>query len=250
MDRQILGVLLEPIKHDLGASDAARGLLTGFAFISFYTLASIPLARWADARSRRNLIAGALAFWSAMTTLSGAVTSFVQLALARVGVGIGAAATGPANQSMLSDLFERERRTVALSILGVGVPAGLIAASIGGGWLNDAIGWRGTLVAIAIPGLLLALLLIGVGLGPVTVGVLSDLLAPVTGIESIRYALLLAAGLATLGAVVLFAIAARHLRGDIRLPVVCVRAILQIRVNARRRESRPSRCTRSRCSRH
>jgi MFS family permease len=104
MDRQLLAILLEPIKRDLGASDTVMGLLTGFAFVLFFALASVPIARAADVRSRRNIIAGALAFWSVMTMLTGLATSFVQLAAARVGLGLGEAATSPAGQSMISFL--------------------------------------------------------------------------------------------------------------------------------------------------
>lgn len=158
MDRQILSILLEPSKQELRASDTAMGLLTGFAFVSFYTLASLPIARSADTYSRRNIIAIALAFWSVMTTLAGMVTSFAQLALTRVGLGIGESATWPAGQSMVSDFFSPDRRAAALSILAVSPPAGLMAAFILGGWLNETVGWRLTLVCIGVPGLLLALL--------------------------------------------------------------------------------------------
>jgi len=106
VDRYILSVLLQPIKEDLGVSDTAMGLLTGFAFALFYTLAGLPIARWADRGTRRSIIALGLAVWSAMTALSGLVQSFWQLALARVGVGIGEASASPASHSMISDLFE------------------------------------------------------------------------------------------------------------------------------------------------
>src|SRR5688572_15805368 len=86
MDRQLLAILLEPIKHDLGASDTEMGLLTGFAFVLFFALASVPIARAADRYSRRNIIAAALTFWSVMTMVSGYAASFLQLAAARVGL--------------------------------------------------------------------------------------------------------------------------------------------------------------------
>ena len=89
-------VLLDPIKHSLNVSDSAMGLLTGFAFVSFYTISSLPIARLSDSYSRRNIIAIGLAFWSVMTAVSGFVGSFGQLALARMGVGIGEAAAAPA----------------------------------------------------------------------------------------------------------------------------------------------------------
>ena len=115
MDRQILAVLLEPIKHELGASDTEMGLLTGFAFVLFFALASVPIARAADRYSRRNIIAVALTFWSLTTMLSGYVATFLQLATGRVGLGVAEAATAPASASILSDMFPRERRTVPLA---------------------------------------------------------------------------------------------------------------------------------------
>jgi predicted MFS family arabinose efflux permease len=158
MDRQILAILLEPIKRDLAVSDTALGLLTGLAFVSFYTLASVPIARLADARPRRNIIAAALAFWSVMTSLSGLAASFLHLALARVGVGIGEAGTAPASQSMVADLFPPERRAGALSLLAASTPVGLMAAFMLGGWLNQTVGWRLTLVLAGVPGFILACL--------------------------------------------------------------------------------------------
>ena len=158
MDRQILSILLEPIKQDLKASDAAMGLLTGFAFVSFYALASLPIARAADSYSRRNIIALGLTFWSVMTALSGFVMSFSQLALARVGVGVGEAAATPGSLSLISDLFPPKRRSAALSFFAVSTPIGLMSAFIFGGRLNTAIGWRSTLLCVGLPGLLLALI--------------------------------------------------------------------------------------------
>jgi len=158
MDRQILSILLEPIKAELHASDAAMGLLTGFAFVSFYALASLPIARLADSYSRRNVIATGLAFWSAMTAMSGYVGSFAQLALARVGVGVGEAAAMPAGQSLISDFFPPEKRSAALSFVAVSAPIGLMSAFMIGGKLNSSIGWRSTLFWVGVPGLFLAFL--------------------------------------------------------------------------------------------
>jgi MFS family permease len=156
MDRQILAILLEPIKHELGASDTEMGLLTGFAFVLFFALASVPIARAADRYSRRNIIAVALTFWSVVTMMSGYVTTFLQLAVARVGLGAGEAAAFPASQSMLADLFPRERRTVPLALFALAVPVGTMLAFTIGGSLNAAIGWRMTLVTLGAAGMLLA----------------------------------------------------------------------------------------------
>ena len=122
VDRQILAILLEPIKQDLGVSDTAMGFLTGFAFAVFYTFAGIPIARFADRGVRRSVIAVGAALWSAMTAASGLAQSFAQLALARVGVGIGEAACSPPAHSLLSDYFPPERRATALAIYAAGHP--------------------------------------------------------------------------------------------------------------------------------
>ena len=157
MDRQILSILLEPIRRDLGASDGLMGLLTGFAFVAFFALSGLPIARVADRRSRRNIIAAGLSFWSVMTMLSGAVTSSLQLAATRIGLGIGESAIMPAAQSMIADLYTASHRAKALSMLAVATPIGIMLAFVLGGWLNEAVGWRLTFVALGAPGLLLAL---------------------------------------------------------------------------------------------
>jgi len=160
MDRQILAILLEPIKRELGASDTEMGLLTGFAFVLFFALASVPIARLADRHSRRNIIAVALAFWSVMTMLSGYVATFLQLAAARIGLGISEAAVAPASASMFSDLFPRERRTTPLALLAVAAPVGTMLAFTIGGIVNAAVGWRMTFVALGAPGLLLTVVML------------------------------------------------------------------------------------------
>ena len=110
VDRQVLSVLLEPIKQDLGVSDTAMGLLTGLAFALFYTTAGVPIARLADAGTRRNVIVLGVIVWSVMTAVCGAARNFVQLAAARVGVGVGEASLSPAAHSLISDYFPPERR--------------------------------------------------------------------------------------------------------------------------------------------
>ena len=113
IDRQILSVLLEPIKQDLGVSDTAMGLLTGLAFALFYTMAGIPIARMADRGSRRNVIVAGVLVWSVMTAVCGLARSFLQLAVARIGVGIGEATLSPAAHSLIADAFPPERRATA-----------------------------------------------------------------------------------------------------------------------------------------
>lgn len=95
VDRSIVNILLEPIKNDLGVSDTALGFLSGFAFAVFYATLGIPVAIWADRGNRRNIIALAVTIWSVMTALCGLAQNFWQLALARIGVGIGEAGASP-----------------------------------------------------------------------------------------------------------------------------------------------------------
>ena len=158
VDRQILSVLIEPIKRDLGVSDTAMGLLSGIAFALFYTSAGIPIARLADRGSRRNVISVGVVVWSAMTALSGLAQSFAQLALARVGVGCGEAALSPASHSLITDYFPPERRATALSIYNIGGNLGIMLGFIAGGFIGEAFGWRIAFLIVGLPGLAAALL--------------------------------------------------------------------------------------------
>jgi MFS family permease len=159
IDRQILAMLLEPIKQDLGVSDTWMGFLSGFAFAVFYTFAGIPIARWADTGSRRSIIALGLTVWSSMTAACGLAQSFVQLALARVGVGVGEAAGSPPAHSLISDYYPPERRGTALSIYSMGVYVGAMIAFLAGGYLREHFDWRTAFLVVGLPGLPLALLL-------------------------------------------------------------------------------------------
>jgi MFS family permease len=116
LDRTIFNVLIEPIKREFILSDTAMGLLAGFGFVLFYSVLGIPIARLADRLNRRNIVAIAFAFWSAMTFLCGMAQSVAALALARIGVGIGESAGTPASQSLLADLFDKNERPRALGI--------------------------------------------------------------------------------------------------------------------------------------
>ena len=128
IDRQILSILAESIKADLGVSDAQIGFLYGTVFAVFYAVFGIPLARFADVWVRRSLISAGLFFWSAMTALSGTARSFSVLALYRIGVGIGEASASPAAYSMLSDYYSPKRRATVIAIYSSGV---YIGAGIG-----------------------------------------------------------------------------------------------------------------------
>src|SRR5262245_38946599 len=157
IDRQILSILLQPIKDDLKISDTALGFLTGFAFAIFFTVAGIPLARIADRWSRRSLIAISLAIWSLMTALSGLARGFTDLALARIGVGIGEAGSGPSGTSLLLDYFPPQKRASVLSIWACGIYVGVGLGFWLGGWINDAFGWRAAFFAVGLPGVVMAL---------------------------------------------------------------------------------------------
>ncbi len=171
IDRNILSILAEDIKADLGITDAQMGFLYGTVFAVFYAVFGIPLARLADVWVRRSLIAGGLVVWSAMTALSGLARSFPVLALCRIGVGIGEASASPAAYSLLSDYYPAERRATVISIYSAGV---FIGAGIGlwlGGYILDTWsawypnasdapfglkGWHVAFMAVGLPGVLVA----------------------------------------------------------------------------------------------
>lgn len=158
IDRQILTILAEAIRLDLGLSDSALGFLGGVAFAVFYTIAGIPIARWADRGVRRSIIALGIFLWSLMTAASGLSRSFGQLALARVGVGLGEAACSPPAHSLLSDYFPPERRGTAFAIYALGIPIGRAIGVFAGGWIKEAFDWRTAFFVVGLPGVLLAIL--------------------------------------------------------------------------------------------
>lgn len=172
IDRQILALLIGPIKADFGASDEEFGLLTGLSFALFYTFFGIPFARFADSRSRRGLIAFGIAFWSLATAACGMARNFGQLFAGRIGVGIGEATLTPAANSLISDLFPPEKRGRAISIYTLGIPLGSALAFLFGGAViafagqnGDRVlpvigairGWQFTFIIVGLPGILLAL---------------------------------------------------------------------------------------------
>jgi MFS transporter, Spinster family, sphingosine-1-phosphate transporter len=158
IDRQIVNILAEPISRDLGLSDTQIGLMTGIAFAAFYTFLGLPIARYADRPStnRVGLIAAALVVWSGMTVLCGQAQSFMQLLLARIGVGVGEAGCTPAAHSLIADLTPPEKRASAMAFYALGIPIGTLLGMLIGGQLADAYGWRTAFVAVGLPGILLA----------------------------------------------------------------------------------------------
>ena len=157
IDRQLVSILQESIKADLGLSDTQLGLLTGFAFAMFYVLAGIPIARLADNSSRRNVISVSIALWSFMTAISGFAANFVQLLLARIGVGIGEAGCSPPAHSMISDMYPPKQRATALSFYSIGINIGIMLGFLLGGIINQYFGWRVAFMVVGAPGILIAL---------------------------------------------------------------------------------------------
>jgi predicted MFS family arabinose efflux permease len=158
MDRSVLSMLLEPIRHEFQASDSQLGLLGGLAFAVFYSTFGIPIAAWADRSSRRNVLALSVGLWSVMTALCGAAGSFTALLLARIGTAVGEAGGTPPSHSLIADFFRPNQRGTALAVFAVAIPIGGMLGAFCGGWGNELYGWRATFVLVGLPGVLIALL--------------------------------------------------------------------------------------------
>ncbi len=158
LDRQVFGLLMEPIKTDLRLSDSAMGFLGGLSFALFHAVAGLPIARWADRGSRKMIISVGIVLWSVATAASGLARNFVHLVLARMATGVGEASNVPAAHSMISDYFPPQRRATALAIFFVGAHAGVALGFLLGGWIAEGLGWRATFFILGAPGVLLALL--------------------------------------------------------------------------------------------
>ena len=161
IDRQILGVLAPFIAADLGFNDTKIGLLTGFVFATFYTTLALPIAWLADRANRVTIVSVSLAIWSFFTFLSGFATSFMALALMRIGVAIGEAGGSPPSHSILSDLYGRDERSRAMGIFSLGIPIGValacfIAAALSGA---NEVNWRLIFFVVGLPGILMAIIL-------------------------------------------------------------------------------------------
>lgn len=174
IDRQILTLLVGPVRADLGLTDFEVSLLQGFAFSLLFVVVGIPLARLADRRSRRAIIAAGITFWCAMTAMCGLSKTFGQLFLARMGVGVGEAALSPAAASLIADSFRPERRAMAFSVYHLGYPVGGGLALIIGGLVLDALEgveavtlgplgsfrtWQLAFIIVGLPGMLIAALM-------------------------------------------------------------------------------------------
>ncbi|MEQ8177478.1 MAG: MFS transporter [Amphiplicatus sp.] len=157
-DRQIIGIVAEPLKNEFGLSDTMLGVVGGTAFALVYPTLGLPLARFADRFNRRNILAACLAFWSAMTMLCGLAPGFWTLALARTGVAAGEAGYAPCTHSLIADSVKPENRATAFSILVLGISAGGLVASIIGGLVAQHYGWRAAFLAVGAPGFIVAAL--------------------------------------------------------------------------------------------
>lgn len=158
MDRQMLAVLIEPIKAEFALSDMQIGIVSGFGFALTFALVGIPLGRIADRGERRSLVALFRSLGGAIAALGACAGGFWTLALTRTGGALSEAGSAPASMSMIADLFPPQQRSRALSVFGLGAAIGSLIALVGGGWLAARYGWRVALATAGIASLLLALL--------------------------------------------------------------------------------------------
>ena len=162
IDRQIVGILAPFIQEDLSLTNTELGLLIGLAFAVFYTTVAIPIAWLADRYNRVNILSIALATWSGFTALTGLANNFVQIGLARMGVGIGEAGGSPPSHSIISDMYPKEERASALGVYAMGIPIGVMAAYFVTAALigasSDEVNWREIFVFLGVSGILLAII--------------------------------------------------------------------------------------------
>ncbi|MEM7413503.1 MAG: MFS transporter [Myxococcota bacterium] len=156
LDRQIMSVLVEPIRKEFGFSDTEVGIVVGLAFAVFYTLAGLPLGRLADVTNRKLVVTSVLSFWSLATAACGFARGFWSLFAARVCVGIGEAGAAPAAQSILTETFPKAQMGRALSTYQMAIPIGIFVGVAGGGALADAFSWRQVFWIVGLPGLAVA----------------------------------------------------------------------------------------------
>lgn len=157
VDRQILIILMEPIRLEFGFSDTQLGLLGGLAFAVLYSTLGIPIARLADRSNRVNIIAISIFVWSLATVLTGFARSFSHLLLARIAVGIGEAGCSPPAYSLLADYFRKEQRTTAFSIYSMGIYGGVFVGYLVGAFVAHYYGWRAAFWVVGLPGIVMAL---------------------------------------------------------------------------------------------
>lgn len=159
LDRQLLSILQEPVKAELGLSDTQLGLIGGPVFALLYVGLGVPIARLADRANRVRIVAGAISLWSVATALCGMAANFGQLAAARMTVAVGEAAATAPSYALLADLYPKERRASAIGIFTTGTSIGSAVGLSLGGWVGYVYGWRTAFLLIGLPGVLLALLI-------------------------------------------------------------------------------------------
>ena len=162
IDRQIVGILAPFIQADLGLTNTQLGLLMGFVFAAFYTIMGIPIAFMADRVNRVGLLSVALALWSGFTALTGMAQNFMQIGLARVGVGVGEAGGSPPSHAIISDMYPKEERAGALGIYSLGIPLGIMSAYFVTAALMGAdpstVNWRRIFIFLGVTGIILAVI--------------------------------------------------------------------------------------------
>lgn len=158
VDRLALGLVLQDIKVELNLSDTQLGFLTGLAFAVFYSVMGLPIARWADRGDRVLIISVTTGIWSAAVALCGAIASFSQLLLVRIGVAVGEAGCIPPAHSLIADYFTRAERPRAVGTYMLGAPLSMVVGYFLAGWLNEFYGWRRMFVILGLPGLVLSAL--------------------------------------------------------------------------------------------
>ena len=158
LDRQVVNILAEPIKQELGLADWQLGMMTGLAFAAFYTVLGIPIARLAERKNRPLIIATSVAAWSAFTVLCGFAQNFWHLILARIGVGVGEAGCTPPAHSLITDYVPKEKRASAIAFYSIGTPLGTLVGMAMGGLVADAYGWRVAFMVAGAPGVVFAII--------------------------------------------------------------------------------------------
>jgi MFS family permease len=156
LDRQILGILAQPIIQDLKLDDTQFGMLAGVAFALLYSVLGVPLAYVADRTSRSTVIAASLAVWSGFTALCGTASGFAQLFFYRLGVGVGEAGGVAPSYALIADYFPPEKRARALAIYSLGIPVGLAGGTLLGAYIAAAVDWRTAFLVMGVAGILIA----------------------------------------------------------------------------------------------
>jgi MFS family permease len=159
LDRNILSVVIEPIKHEFQASDRAMGVLAGIAFGVAFSVCALPMGYLVDRVNRRNMLAIIVLIWSALTTLSGLATSYWSLLIARMGIGAAESGASPTSMSIVSDYFNSQQRASAIGVYYLSTALGIALSLLVGGYVADRFGWRAAFLTAGPPGFLLSLLL-------------------------------------------------------------------------------------------